>query len=562
MAVNRFFQMPHGKTRAGMFALSFFVLLAMLLTACGGGNTAKSSTTQKPLVIAPGPIGNYTDNFSPYNPVTTSFGAQGFIYETLLYSNNVTSKISPWLASSYSLSPDAKVMTFTLHSGIKWSDGQPLTAKDVVFTFNMLKQYPAADGNGVWSHLSSVTAPNNSTIVFTLNAPYSPLLPYIGSAWIVPQHLWQNMGDPTKYANTSPVGTGPYLLKSFTPQLITLTKNSNYWQPGKPQVNEVQIPAYNANNTVELQLDRGNIDWTGLFAPNIQKTFVARNPSTNHYWFPPASVIMLYLNTSKAPFNQLAVRQAISDAIDRNQLNTVGESGYEPPASPTSLLLPNSQSYLASSYSGASFSVDTSKAAQLLQQAGFTKSNGVLKNSQGQTLSFGLNVVSGWTDWTTDCQIIANELNNLGMKVTVNALSYNAYVSALQSGSYDAAISWTTSGPTPFYLYNALLNSQYIKPLGQISSSNWERFNSPTVDSLLKQYETTSDAAVQLQAIQGIEKVMVDQLPAIPLVYGASWNENVTKNFTGFPTPGNEYASPSPYNFPDAAIVAMNLKPV
>jgi peptide/nickel transport system substrate-binding protein len=162
----------------------------------------------------------------------------------------------------------------------------------------------------------------------------------------------------------------------------------------------------------------------------------------------------------------------------------------------------------------------------------------------------------------TDCQIMANDLKAIGMNVTVNAISQNNYVNALQTGNYDAAISWTNPGPTPFYLYNALLNSQYILPPGQISPSNWERWKDPTSDQLLKQYATSSDPSVQQQAIYGLEKIMVEQMPAIPLVYGATWYEYNTSRFTGWPDASNPYAVPSPYTYPDDEIVVLNVKPV
>src|SRR5205085_4690062 len=172
---------------------------------------------------------------------------------------------------------------------------------------------------------------------------------------------------------------------------------------------------------------------------------------------------------SKSPFNQLPVRQAISLAIDRNQLNKIGESGYEPPAHPSGLVLPAQQKYLSPDYANTTFTVDTAKANQLLQSAGFTKgSDGIYTDKSGKKLSFSMNVVTGWTDWVTDCQIMASSLKAIGMNVSVNAISYNAYYSALQLGNFDTAISWTTAGPSPFFLLNSLLNSTQTAPMARL----------------------------------------------------------------------------------------------
>jgi peptide/nickel transport system substrate-binding protein len=553
------------KPRTGGLLISCLLVLTILLTACGGAATtpAQSGPKNSVLTIVPSPIGDFTSNFEPTitNP---TYGTFGLIYETLLFFNRQDGSVKPWLASSYQFSSDAKSVTFTLQQGVKWSDGQPFTSNDVVFTLNMLHQYPAADTNNLWTYISSVSAPDANTVTVNFNQAYTPILWYLGGqTWIVPQHIFSTVGDPTKFANSKPVGTGPFILKSFTPQLIDLVKNPNYWQPGKPAVSEIKFPSFNSNTSAELLLSQGSVDWTGLFTPNINQTFVARDPAHNHYWFPPSNVVMLYLNTAKYPFNLLPVRQAISDVLDRNQMYQQAESGYEPVSSPTALVLPANKSFLASDYANSAFSINTAQAAQALASAGFTKdSNGIYADKNGKELTFNINVVTGWTDWVTDCQIMSNNLDSLGMKVSVNSISFNDYFSALQLGNYDAAISWTNPGPTPFFLYSSLLYSKNTAPIGKAAASNFERWNDPATDKLLNQYATSADPNVQQQAIAGIEKIMVEELPAIPLVYGATWNEYSTARFTGWPTPDNAYALPAPFDYPDMEITILNLKPV
>lgn len=549
------------KTRTAMLLLSLLVIFALVLSACGGGTTSTQKSTV--LTVSNGPIGSYPQNFNPLLVSNANPGPRGMIYETLLYFNWQQGTINPWLASSYQWSSDATSVTFHLHPNVQWSDGQPFTSADVVFTLNMLKQFPALDSNGLWNYLKDVTAPDGSTVVVSFKKPYTPILWYLaGQTWIVSKHLWSGVSNPVQYTDSKPVGTGPFMLKSYSAQLLDLVKNPKYWQPGKPQVTELRYPAYDSNTTVELQLDQGKLDWTGLYTPNIQQTYVRRDPAHNHYWFPSQAVVMLYVNLSKSPFNQLPVRQAISLAIDRNQLNKIGESGYEPPAHPSGLVLPAQQKYLSPDYANTTFTVDTAKANQLLQSAGFTKgSDGIYADKSGKKLSFSMNVVTGWTDWVTDCQIMASSLKAIGMNVSVNAISYNAYYSALQLGNFDTAISWTTAGPSPFFLLNALLNSSQTAPLGQTAPTNWERWSDPTTDHLLNQYATSTNASMQTQALYGLQKIMVEQVPSIPLVYAANWNEYSTAHFTGWPSPSNPYAYPAPYTYPDSEVTVLSLKP-
>jgi peptide/nickel transport system substrate-binding protein len=553
--------MKRGRSRA-MILASLFLALGVLLAACGGSSPAssKSSSGHGGIVtVVPSPIGDFTDNFNVFS-ANNDYGTQGLVYETLMFFDRLNGSVTPWLASSYQIASDAKSVTFHLRQGVQWSDGQPFTAQDVVFTLNLLKQYPATDTNGLWQTLQSVSAPDNATVVVNFVRPSSTILWYLaGQTYIVPQHIWSTVGDPTKYLNTNPIGTGPFTLKSFTPQLIDYVRNPHYWQPGKPYVDEVRYPSFDSNTGAELLLDNGSVDWTGLYTPDIQKTYVARNPTDNHYWFPAAAVQAVYLNTAKFPFNLLAVRQAMSLALDRQQISAVGENGYELPASPTGLVLPNNQSYLSSDYAHPVYTAQDSQATALLEQAGFTKGSDGIYQKDGKSLSFNLNVVAGWTDWITDCQIIASNLKAIGMQVTVNPMAQNAYYSDLQIGNYDTAMSWTNPGSTPFYLYNSMLNSANTAPLGQTASSNFERWSDQETDQLLAQYEDSADPSVQLQAIQGLEKIMVEQVPVIPVVYNATWYEYSTARFVGWPDASHTYAVPSPYTFPDAEVVLLNI---
>ncbi|HET9922095.1 MAG TPA: ABC transporter substrate-binding protein [Ktedonobacteraceae bacterium] len=550
------------RTTREMLLLSFLMIFTVVLAACGS-QQANGPHKQVPLSIVGNTGGDFTRIFNPYNP-NTNYGAQGMTYETLLFFNRLDGTVKPWLAQSYDFSSDATQITFHLRSGVKWSDGQPFSSDDVLFTLNELKKYPGMDVFSMWQFIKSVSAPDASTITVTLNTHFSPILWYLGGqTWILPQHHYASVGDGSQYADPNPVGTGPYLLKSFTPQIYTMVKNPHYWQPGKPTVNEITFPAFNSNTSAELALNRGDIQWTGLYIPNLQQTYINRDPQHNHYWFPPSDVVMLYVNTAKYPFNLLPVRQAISNALDRTQLDKIAESGYEPVASPTGLLLPQDKSYLAPDYANLSFSQNTAQAQQLLQSAGFTKgSDGFYADKNGKKLSFSIDVVSGWTDWITSCQIMASELKAAGMNVTVNSMSYDAYYSALQMGGFSVAISWTNPGPTPYFIYDGLLRSSNTAPVGQSANSNWERWNDPQTDKLLNQFASTTDASIQQQAIQGIQQIMVNQLPSIPLTNEPYWYEYNSTHYTGWPDPSHAYAVPSPFISPDNEIVLLNLQPV
>ncbi len=227
------------KTRAkgGMLPLSFLLILTIVLAACGSSQSHVTHA-QSPLGIVANTGGDFTRNSNPYNNSLSTFWSRGLIYETLLIFNSADNSVKPWLASSYKYSSDATSVTFTLRQGVKWSDGQPFTSDDVLFTLNLLKKYPAMDYNGIDSSIKSVVAPDASTVMVTFTSANVPILWYLGGqTWILPKHTWSTVkGDPSQYEDPNPMGTGPYLFKTFTPQLVKLVKNPNFWQPGKPEV--------------------------------------------------------------------------------------------------------------------------------------------------------------------------------------------------------------------------------------------------------------------------------------------------------------------------------------
>ena len=537
-------------------AVSLAMTGSVALVANAKTNAKYTSSTVQPLVMLPSPYGTFPDNFNPFSS-SANPGTIGLIYQPLFYQDNVSGHTFPLLGTSYSWSNHNKTLTVDLRKGVKWTDGVPFTAKDVVFSFDMIKKYPTADINGVWTQLSGVTASGNYKVVFNFKQANVPFAYYVLSTTIVPQHIWSKVGDPTKLTNSNPVGTGPYLLLSFNSQVYKFSSNSHYWG-GAPAVKSVEYPAFTSNTSADLALAKGQATWGGLFIPGIQSVYTSKNPN-NHYWFPPNNVVMLYTNLQDPLLKNLVVRKAISMAIDRQKIYMEGEYGYEPVASPTGLIMPNNKSWLNTKLPKADqqFTYSPSAAIKLLESAGYKQnSQGIFVSPQGKPLNFTLQVVSGWTDWDADAALIAQDLKSIGINVTVQEEQYGAYYSNIGNPkkNYQLAISWTNSGPTPYYLYENMLN-----PKGNF---NVEQLNNPKITGLLDKYSTTSNLTTQKQYIYQIQQYVAEQLPSIPLVYGATWYEYNNAQYTGWPTPSNPYINPAPYTNVAQAIVLTHLRPV
>jgi peptide/nickel transport system substrate-binding protein len=566
---------PH-RYRFAVALVSLLVVLGMILAACGGGgNTTPTTNRATTLRVLSAPGQPNPDLFNPYFNTNQGgdFGAQGLLYETLYFTNLYNGQATPWLASSYTHSDDLTQWTFHLRPGVKWNDGQALTSADVAFTFNLMKAHPALDQSSVWALLKSVDAPDSSTVVFTLQRADSTALFRLGDqVFIVPQHIWANVsGDPAKFANDkNPVGTGPYLLTSFSTDLITYQVNPNYWGT-KPKVQKIQVPSIKDNTTAITDMIQGQLDWMGTgWNPDYDPLYTAKDPQHNHTWFAASNTVMLYLNLQKAPFNNLLVRKAINAAINRSQLPQ-GVAKYAGVANPTGVIVPTLRDWISPQYASVPDPYDVRQAQGYLEQAGFKKgSDGFYRDASGKLFSMSVDVVNGWSDWDQDVQFIVNDLNKAGIKATLNSESgFTPYYTAITSGAYDAAISWTNSGPTPYFPYQALLSSANSAPPGKaVVGTNFERWDASTsngfsakTDQLIAQYEGSADINVQKQAMQGIEDIMVSQLPALPLTVNVYWDEYTTKNWTGWPDASNPYDSGAPYTAPDVENVILHLTP-
>ncbi len=141
------------------------------------------------------------------------------------------------------------------------------------------------------------------------------------------------------FTDPNPIGTGPYTLDTFSPQVYTYKANPTYWQAGKISVKKIQFPTVSANSFDSL-LGQGRLDWSGGFVAHVDQIFVNKDKAHNQYWYPADGLVNLVSNLKRAPLDSVPVRKAISTAIDRAALSKVAALGYETAASPTGLVRP------------------------------------------------------------------------------------------------------------------------------------------------------------------------------------------------------------------------------
>ncbi len=543
--------------------VSCIMLFSLLLTACGSGSGSKNSSGQTVLKIATQSYDFAQAGFNPYNGHPNA-GVLGLVYETLYFVNINDGTFTPMLANSYQWNSDNTQVTFTIRPNVKWNDGQPFTADDVAFTFNLMKQYPVADTNGVWSYLKSVVASDANTVVMTFQKAYPPeLVTIAGHVYIIPKHVFASVGDPTKYLTDKPVGTGPFTLSKYQTDLAVYTKNPGYWQADKVKIDQIRYPEYKDNSTLELALPKGEVDWAGYFSPTLQQDFVAKDPTHNHLFMDAINLYSICTNQQDPMVGGAAglpVRLALSAALDRNAIAAQATAGLEPPGSITGLVLPTANSWLAPQYANLSTSANVTQADKYLTDAGYTKGSDGIYQKNGKRVSLTLRSVDSYSDWNAAAQLIADQAKAAGIEIKNVTVGEDNYYTLRTDGKYDYQLQFCgmVGGPTPYYLYNQYLNSNQI---GQ-GKFNFVAWKNAATDAYLNQYASTTDATAQKQAIQGIEKIFVENQPFIPLWTGADYDEYSTKNFTGWPDQNNPYSSGSPNTAPDYEQVILHLQPV
>ena len=570
----------------------FYLILSILMIAamvvgCGPKATPTAApetavpATSEPATAAPtecatsdailngaGIINAFVVNFNPFanNPNWPTLKG---IFEPLMVFNTLKGELVPWLADSYTWSADYKTLTFNLHPGVKWSDGQDFTSADVVFTFNLLKNTQGLNGSGLTALNGAVdtfSAPDPLTVVFTFKNVDTQSIYDIANQDIVPEHIWKDVTDPAKYDGNNPVGTGPFTeLVDFQSQVYQLDKNTYYWQPCKPSYQGIRVTAYSGNEAEVAAWVAGDIDWSGTVLPNIDQAVVAHNPEISYNPNPSGMTVLMHLNPNTKPFEDVVVRKAMSMAINRDQILQVAFNGKAQAADVTGLSNVYKEWKVADPSSlGDWTTYNPTKAAQMLEDAGYKLgADGVRTMPDGTPMSFKLTMVQGFTDWISAGEIMVQNWKDIGVNVETNMIDAGQFFGSVPMGDYQIALWFGYTAPTPYGQYIKMMGTATVVPWGQFTMVNFAHYGSPAADALLAQFAATDDKAQQIEISHQLEQVFADEAPVIPLWSGLDWAIFNNAYFTGFPSQENNYSLAFPQGGvdPEQIIVMLAISP-
>lgn len=554
------------RPRASLVTLS--VAAALVLSACSSGQSGSSDTDAA--AAAPGaaltiakPDGAITtESHNPYlgDSSASKYGYAKVIFEPLALVNPTGDLgTTPWLAESVEWNDDYTELTVVPRSGVTWSDGTEFTGDDIVYTFDQYLDGRLTDTAGLKYEGATV---DGDAITLRFGDSKFTAQARVLHTPIVPKHIWETLDEP----NTDPltedglvVGTGPYVLDSWSTESVTLTANPDYWA-GELAVPTLHYVSYGDNAALTTALVSGEADWAQAFIPQIEASYLAADDDNRFLVSPTTGAGTLFMNLQTKPFDDVALRQALAWTIDRDAYVDIAREGASEAVWSVTGLGSVLESEIAPEFQGESYSVDVDKARQILTDAGYTWQDEALVDPDGERVSFSISVPAGWSDWNTQQALIAEELGSaLGIEVRVDQPDWGGWDAARQEGTFQAIIHWLEDTGNAYGLYTSTMDPRWI--VDDRAQFNFGRFEDPAVTDALNTYATASSDDERTAASAVLQQAFAEQVPAIPLGAHPLLGEYNTRNYVGWPTEEDQYASADPTQ-PGIVQILVNLEPV
>lgn len=551
----------------------FFLALLLVMTACGqavpsegtadaGQPPAPSSGALRLATTWPYPF-----HGNPFGPGGVG-GAWWFMYEPFAHYLPQTQEYLPRLAESWSI--DGQKVTVKLKKGLKFSDGQPFTARDVVSTVTMIQ--------AVWSwpyEIQNVTAPDDETVVFTLWENTNPqgflytLLTNGAMASLAPYHLYEpfleeasqvaSLGKaiyyrqvagetvaqeekdqydtlysqlrdkidafaPFKDQGSVPV-VGPFGPQKVTQNEMILTANPHHWERSQTAVDEIRFKNWSSNEFVWGALLSGELD---AAHPSMPKDVVDQlgqlNPELHGVTVSDLSDVALLFNFRKLLFQDPALRQAIAYALDRNAVRDIAawQAASYDGSHDTGLLKSAESAWIPADAVAQlpTYTYDPEKAARILEAAGYTKGSKGWMTPHGQPVAFTVSVYGPHNDWVLAAREVVNQLKDFGFQVDLKLIPEGMRDQVILGGDFDAAVDFGSAWwgfPHPVTGYDRLYSGDVAKATGFPVKEASPLLGGATPEEVLLTLRADPQGPRAKEAIAELARFTSQMLPVIPL---------------------------------------------
>ncbi|MBP8863989.1 MAG: ABC transporter substrate-binding protein, partial [Anaerolineae bacterium] len=582
------------------YAIAFNILmvLAMLLSACGTPTpeviretvevvktveVTKEVVVTKEVLVTPesdpnalprketlyfngqqwGPVVGWNPYSSSMNnamALAAGDNARVTMFETPYLYNMLDGKQYPLLADGpWSWNADMTEITFKIKPAAKWSDGTPVTAEDVAYTWATHVKYNTPTGAGNKDYIEDIVAKDDRTVVIKAKLAedgkaVNPLAvsAFVSSNYVMQKAWTQKLEERSGYDATKlmadpaedVVYSGPYHKYFADDTKVVLVRDDNYWGQDPSMWGKLPAPKYLAhvifkdNAAGSVALAKGEVDVSQQFNSNVNLLWESYGlPISTYLPEPPygigASLPTAFYNLNSYGLDQVAVRKAIAIAVDYDTIiaNAMTNQSATFQQVPRSLMNPTPGEQAMYDHEAVKdlqwAGNDIEGANKLLDEAGIVDSNGDgWREYNGKKLSYVATCPNGWSDWQAAIEVVAAAGKKIGIDITTNYPEWSVYQTVVTKSDaplpegYDIFMMWSAgAGPTmPWGRIRGLLSSEWI---GQASnwSGNWGQYSNPRVDELIKAIPRETDPAKLKEMYTELVKIYLTDVPSFTLMY-------------------------------------------
>ncbi|WP_167143018.1 ABC transporter substrate-binding protein [Canibacter zhoujuaniae] len=472
----------------------------------------------------------FVDSFNPFTSVyLLPTNTNRYQYENLVAYSQDGGEPVPGLAESWETDDTGKVWTFKIRKGMTWTDGEPITAKDIYWTYNQIMTVPemaVANGDRV-ENFESIEAPDDHTFVITLKAAQAPN-PGV-EVPIVPEHIWSKLDDPSTFANDSDVvGSGPFQLTKYAAnESLELVANKHYWRQ-TPNIDKIHYIYYTDSDAQVQALRAGNVDLVSGLTPSQFNALQNQDGITTHSGH-GRRYTALYLNpgyetvdgtpygTVSEPLRDLQVRQAIRKAVD---IDTLLDKVLEGQGTKATSFIPASYATWALPANDPvieSFNPEAAK--KQLDDAGWVEGADGIREKDGQRLAIKLNVDATDSNAQSIGEYLGPWLRSVGIEMTVESTDSDTLSANTDAGNYDMYISGWSINPDPNYQLS--INTSAARPTKTDGSggTSQDGFTNPEFDKLYQQQLTELDEKARAEIVHKMLAMHYEAATQVTLWY-------------------------------------------